>query len=95
MKDFPEYVKENLDKLTKDDLIYLLREYDHIWFCIGEVLVDQSKQNINNEYAIDEIRGYLSELNGLNLRSNRLDLEIKLRKGEITPEEYRKITLGE
>lgn len=95
MKDFPEYVKENLDKLTKDDLIYLLREYDHTWFCIGEVLVDQSKQNINNEYAIDEIRGYLSELNGLNLRSNRLDLEIKLRKGEITPEEYRKITLGE
>lgn len=94
MKDFPEHVKENLDKLTKDDLIYLIREYDHTYFCIGEVLVDQSKQNINNEYAIDEIRGYLSELNGLNPRSNRLDLAIKLRKGEITPEEYRKITLG-
>lgn len=95
MKDFPEYVKENLDKLTKDDLIYLFREYDHTLFCISEVLVDQSKQHITDEYAIDEIRGYLSELNGLNLRSNRLDLEIKLRKGEITPEEYRKITLGE
>lgn len=95
MKDFPEYVKENLDKLTKDDLIYLLREYDHTWFCIGEVLVDQSKQHITDEYAIDEIRGYLSELNGLNLRSTRLDLEVKLQKGEITPEEYRKITLGE
>lgn len=95
MKDFPEYVKENLDKLTKDDLIYLLREYDHIWFCIGEVLVDQSKQYITDEYAIDEIRDYLSELNGLNLRSTRLDLEVKLRKGEITPEEYRKIVLGE
>lgn len=95
MKDFPEYVKENLDKLTKDDLIYLLREYDHTWFCIGEVLVDQSKQHITDEYAIDEIRGYLSEINGLNLRSTRLDLEVKLRKGEITPEEYRKITLGE
>lgn len=95
MKDFPEYVKENLDKLTKDDLIYLIREYDHTWFCIGEVLVDQSKQHINNEYAIDEIRDYLSELNGLNPRSNRLDLEIKLRKGEITPDEYRKIVLGE
>nr|DAX89608.1 MAG TPA: hypothetical protein [Caudoviricetes sp.] len=95
MKDFPEYVKENLDKLTRDDLIYLIREYDHTWSCIGETLVDQSKQHINNEYAIDEIRGYLSELNGLNLRSNKLDLEIKLQKGEITPEEYRKITLGE
>ena len=94
MKDFPEYVKENLDKLTKDDLIYLLREYDHTWFCIGEVLVDQSKQNISNEYAIDKIRCYLSKINGLNPRSNRLDLEIKLRKGEITPDEYRKIVLG-
>ena len=95
MKDFPEYVKKNLDKLTKDDLIYLLREYDHIWFCIGEVLVDQNKQNISNEYAIDKIRCYLSKINGLNPRSNRLDLEIKLRKGEITPDEYRKIVLGE
>lgn len=95
MKGFPEYVKENLDKLTKDDLIYLLREYDHTWFCIGEVLVDQNKQNISNEYAIDKIRCYLSKINGLNPRSNRLDLEIKLRKGEITPDEYRKIVLGE
>ena len=95
MKDFPEYVKENLDKLTKDDLFYLLREYDHTWFCIGEVLVDQNKQNISNEYAIDKIRCYLSKINGLNPRSNRLDLEIKLRKGEITPDEYRKIVLGE
>ena len=95
MKDFPEYVKENLDKLTKDDLIYLLREYDHTWFYIGEVLVDQNKQNISNEYAIDKIRCYLSKINGLNPRSNRLDLEIKLRKGEITPDEYRKIVLGE
>ena len=95
MKDFSEYVKANLDKLTKDDLIYLLREYDHTWFCIGEVLVDQSKQNISNEYAIDKIRCYLSKINGLNPRSNRLDLEIKLRKGEITPDEYRKIVLEE
>ena len=94
MKDFPEYVKENLDKLTKDDLIYLLREYDHTWSCIGETLVDQSKQNISDEYAIDKIRSYLSEINRLNPRSNRLDLEIKLRKGEITPDEYRKIVLG-
>ena len=81
MKDFPEYVKENLDKLTRDDLIYLIREYDHTWSCIG--------------YAIDKIRCYLSKINGLNPRSNRLDLEIKLRKGEITPDEYRKIVLGE
>lgn len=95
MKDFPEYVKENFDKLTRDDLIYLLREYDHTWFCIGETLVDQSKQHISNEYAIDEIRGSLSELNGLNPRNDRLDLEIKLRKGEITQDEYRKIVLGE
>lgn len=49
----------------------------------------------SNEYAIDKIRCYLSKINGLNPRSNRLDLEIKLRKGEITPDEYRKIVLGE
>ena len=95
MKDFPEYIKKNLEELTRDDLIYLLREYDHTWSCIGETLVDQSKQHISNEYAIDEIRGSLSELNGLNPRSNRLDLEIKQRKGEITQDEYRKIVLGE
>lgn len=95
MKDFPEYIKKNLEELTRDDLIYLLIEYDHTWFCIGETLVDQSKQHISNEYAIDEIRGSLSELNGLNPRNDRLNLEIKLRKGEITQDEYRKIVLGE
>lgn len=94
MKDFPEYIKKNLEELTRDDLIYLLREYDHTWSCIGETLVDQSKQNISDEYAIDKIRSYLSETNRLNPRSNKLDLEIKLRKGEITPDEYRKIVLG-
>ncbi|MFR6667488.1 MAG: hypothetical protein ACLUQX_15275 [Thomasclavelia spiroformis] len=94
MKDFPEYVKENLDKLTRDDLIYLIREYDHTWSCIGETLVDQSKCHISDEYAIDKISSYLSEINRLNPRSNRLNLEIKLRKGEITPDEYRKIVLG-
>lgn len=95
MKDFSKYIKENLEKLTKDQLIYLIREYDHTWFCISETLVDQSKQNISNEYAFEKIRCYLSEIDGLNPRSNRLDLEIKLRKGEITPDEYRKIVLGE
>ena len=95
MKDFPEYIKKNLEELTRDDLIYLLREYDYTWSCIGETLVDQSKQNISDEYAIDKIRSYLSEISRLNPRSNRLDLEIKLRKSEITPDEYRKIVLGE
>ena len=94
MKDFPEHIKKNLEGLTKEQLIYLFREYDHTWFCIGETLVDQSKQHISNEYTIDEIRCYLSEINRLNPRSNRLDLEIKLRKGEITPDEYKKIVLG-
>lgn len=94
MKDFPEHIKENLDKLTRDDLIYLLREYDHTWFCISETLVDQSKRHISDEYAFKEIKNYLSGLNGINPRNNKLELEIKLRKGEITPEEYREIVLG-
>lgn len=94
MKDFPKHVKENLDKLTRDDLIYLLRVYNHTWVCIGEVLVDQSKQHISNEYTFEKIRNYLSELDRINPRNDKLELEIKLRKGEITPEEYRKIVLG-
>ena len=95
MKDFPGYIKKNLEELTRDQLIYLIREYDHAWFCISETLVDQSKQNISNEYAFEKIRGYLSELDRLNPRNNRLGLDIKLKKGEITSDEYRKIVLGE
>ena len=87
MKDFPNYIKENLDKLTRDELVYLIREYSHTWFVVGETLVDQSKRNISDDYAFEEIRNYLSELNGLNPRNDKLSLEIKLRKGEITPEE--------
>ena len=94
MKDFPNYIKENLEVLTKDQLIYLIREYDHVWFCISETLVDQSKQHISDECAFEKIRNYLSEIDGINPRNDKLELEIKLRKGEITPEEYREITLG-
>ncbi len=41
--------------------MYLIREYDHTWFCIGETLVDQSKQNINDDYVFEKIRNYLFE----------------------------------
>lgn len=94
MKDVPEYIKENLDKLTKDELIYIIGEYNHTYFCIGETLVDQSKQNISNDYAFEKIRGYLSEIDRINPRNDNLSLEIKLKKGEIAPEEYRNIVLG-
>lgn len=83
MKDFSKYIKGNLEKLAKDQLIYLIREYDHAWCCIGETLVDQSKQNISDEYAFEKIRNYLSDLDRLNVRSDRLDLEIKLKRAKL------------
>ena len=53
-------IRENLMKLNKEQLIYLIEQYHHTDFLIGETLVDQSKHNITNEKCIEKIRKYSS-----------------------------------
>ena len=80
-------------KLNKEQLIYLIEQYHHTDFLIGETLVNQSKRNITNEKCVEKIRDYSSE-NQISLNDEHLGDYIDLKLGKITKEEYRKIVLG-
>lgn len=89
-----KHMKENLMKLNKEQLIYLIEQSHHTYVLIGETLVDQSKCNITNEKCIEKIRKYSSE-NRISLNDEHLGDYIDMKLEKITKEEYRKIVLGE
>lgn len=87
--------KKNFEKLTKEQLIYLIGQYDRLNFMIGETLVDESKRHITSEEAVKEIRKYLTESQAkTNLSNEHLDSYIDMEIGKISVEEYREIVLS-
>lgn len=49
------FESENLQKLTKDQLIWLITEYRNASWVIEETLVEESKSHISKEYALSQI----------------------------------------
>lgn len=85
-----DQIKEILNELSKDQLIYLIEQYYHSQFLIGEVCVDESKQHISSEKAVEKIRKYLYNIpNTYNVDHFKAQIDLKM--GKITVEEYRKI----
>ena len=83
-------LKEALNELSKDQLIYLIEQFYHSQFLISEVCVDESNQHISSEQAIQEIREYLYDMpNTYNV--DNLKAQIDMKMGKITVDEYRKI----
>lgn len=85
-----EEIKEVLNALAKDQLIYLIEQYYHSEFLIGETCVEESKQHISSEQAVQNIRKYLYDMP---VKYNVDDTKalIDLNMGKISVEEYRKI----
>lgn len=88
------FESENLQKLTKDQLIWLITEYRNASWVIGETLVEESKSHISKEYALSQISMAQKDL-VMNFWDENLAAAIDVRRGAITAEEYRKIVLGE
>ena len=85
-----EQLKETLNELSKEQLIYLIEQYYHSQFLISEVCVDESKQHISSEQAIQEIREYLYDMpNTYNVTDFKALIDMKM--GKITVDECRKI----
>lgn len=83
-------LKEILNELSKDQLIYLIEQYYHSQFLISVVCVEESKQHISSEKAVEEIRSYLYDMpNTYNVDNFKAQIDMKM--GKITVEEYRKI----
>ena len=83
-------LKEILNELSKDQLIYLIEQYYHSQFLISEVCVDESKQHISSENAVQKIRSYLYDMpKTYNVTDFNAIIDLKM--GKITVDEYRKI----
>ena len=85
-----DQLKEILNELSKDQLIYLIEQYYHSQFLISEICVEESKQHISSEKAVEEIRSYLYDMpNTYNVDNFKAQIDMKM--GKITVDEYRKI----
>lgn len=82
--------KEVLNQLSKEQLIYLIEQLKHSQSMIGEACVDESKQHISSEIAVDKIREYIYDIPSL-YDADKLKAYIDMEMEKITVEEYRKI----
>ena len=85
-------LKEILNELSKEQLIYLIEQYYYSQFLIGEVCVEESKQHISSKRAIKKIRNCLYDM-PITYNVDNFKAQIDLKMGKITVDEYRK-TLG-
>ena len=83
-------LKEILNELSKDQLIYLIEQFYHSQFLISETCVDESKCHISSENAVQKIRSYLYDMPSI-YNVEHFKAQIDLKMGKITVEEYRKI----
>lgn len=70
-------IKGNLENLSKEQLIYIIAQYDFFYVLVGEACVRESKGQLESEQIIDKIREYccdlrdiLSEVNIENTKSH-------------------------
>lgn len=85
-----DLMKEALNQLTKEQLIWLIEQYWCCDFMICETCVEESKMHIHSAAAVEEIRQSLSELPNLR-RDDKLGAYIDFKMGKITVKQFRKI----
>lgn len=82
--------KKILNALTKEQLIFLINQYQHMEFLISEVCVNESKQHIPSEQAIEKIRKELRNCNFLFSTSTEEFISLlDYKMGKITLDEYK------
>lgn len=69
--------KKVLQELSKEQLIYLIKQMKSSLFKIGEACVEESKGHRPSEKAIEDIRGYIFNMPSL-VNAERAKIEIDL-----------------
>ena len=82
--------KEQLNNLSKEQLIYLIEQLNDSMYFIGESCVDESKRHINSEDAIDKIRKHIYYVPSM-YRTEDLKAYLDMKMGKISELDYRKI----
>ena len=88
-------IKENLENLSKEQLIYIIDQLYSFYKRIGEICVNESKLHLTSKEAIAIIREKSNDIQyDVKLRDEHIGDYINMKLGKITPEELRKIILG-
>lgn len=85
-----DLMKETLNQLTKEQLIWLIEQYRHCEFMICEICVEESKMHTDSASAVEEIRQCLWELPELR-RDDKMGSYVDFKMGKITVKQFRKI----
>lgn len=85
--------KEIYKNLSKDQLIYLVEQFEHSMFFIGEICIDESKNEIDSHVAVTRIRKNIF-FPPFTSGSKNLAKWIDYKRGMISVEEYRKSILN-
>lgn len=85
--------KENYKDLTKEQLIYLVEQFEHSMFFIGETCIDESKNEIDSHVAVTRIRKNIF-FPPFASGSKNLAKWIDYKRGMISVEDYRKSILN-
>lgn len=86
--------REVYKNLSKEQLLYLINQYEDSMFYIGETCVDESKREIDSHIAIKHIRDNIFTIPKFYDNKN-LMAWIDKERGVISQEQYDKILLGE
>lgn len=87
-------MREAYKNLSKDQLLYIISQYEDNLFCIGEICVSESKREIDSRTAIKYIRDNIFTVPKFYDNKN-LVAWIDKERGVISQEQYDKILLGE
>ena len=85
----PDYIRENLNECSKEQLIFLIEKYWSSEFNIDEICVNESKANISASEAVNRIRIMLTDIPYGN-NSQHFEAYVEYAMGKITMAEYRK-----
>ena len=85
-----DQLKEILNELSKEQLIYLIEQFYHSQFLISEVCVEESKCHISSENSVQKIRNCLYDMPST-YNVDNFKAQIDLKMGKITVDEYRKV----
>ena len=88
------HIKKNLENLSKEQLIYIIDQFDHLYCIISEICVSESKLHIEPKEAIKKIREKCCDIQfDVDIQDEHIGDYINMKLGKIAPEELRKIIL--
>lgn len=83
--------ERTLEKLTIDELKWLVSQFVHDEGIICEILVDESKGHLTSRTAIEKIRENLRALQYLGATPESTAIEIQYRMGKLSIHEVRQL----